>query len=163
MTTPSQTVGPFFGFALPYADDWALVPEGHPGAVLITGRVLDGAGEPVPDAVLELWTGETGTRGALARGGPGASGFGRCATEPDGSYRFRAAPPAGPYYSLTVFARGLLRQVLTRIYLEDRPDPLLDSLPPGRRATLIARPDDAGAHRFDVRLQGEGETVFLAF
>ncbi|MEU6411694.1 protocatechuate 3,4-dioxygenase subunit alpha [Microbispora sp. NPDC046933] len=163
MTTPSQTVGPFFGYALPYAGDWELVPEGHPGAVTITGRVLDGAGEPVPDALLELWTGETGTRGALGRGGAGVCGFGRCGTAPDGSYRFRTAPPSRPYLALLVFARGLLKPVRTRVYLADAPDPLLDSLDRARRATLLARPEGQDVYRFDVRLQGEEETVFLDF
>jgi protocatechuate 3,4-dioxygenase, alpha subunit len=162
MITPSQTVGPFFGHALPYAGGPDLVPEGHPGAITVTGRVFDGAGEPVPDALLELWLGETGTRGVLRRKGEGASGFGRCATAPDGTYRFRTARPAGPYLALLVFARGLLCAVATRVYLQDGPDPLLDSLEPARRATLIAR-EDGDVYRFDVRLQGEGETVFLEF
>jgi protocatechuate 3,4-dioxygenase alpha subunit len=163
MTTPSQTVGPFFGYALPYARGWELVPEDHPGAITVAGRVLDGAGEPVPDALLELWLGETGTRGALDRRGPGVSGFGRCPTAPDGSYRFRTARPATPYLALLVFARGLLRPVMTRIYLEDAPDPLLESLEPALRATLVARAEGTGTYRFDVRLQGEGETAFLEF
>ncbi|GGS63462.1 protocatechuate 3,4-dioxygenase subunit alpha [Planobispora rosea] len=162
MITPSQTVGPFFAHGLPYAGDWEMAPEGHPGAITITGRVLDGAGEPVPDALLELWLGETGTRGVLTREGEGACGFGRCATAPDGTYRFRTARPAGPYGSLLVFARGVLRAVLTRVYLEDVPDPLLDGLEPERRATLLAR-RDGDVYRFDVRLQGEGETVFLDY
>ncbi|MDH2425602.1 protocatechuate 3,4-dioxygenase subunit alpha [Sphaerisporangium sp. TRM90804] len=160
--TPSQTVGPFFGRALPYDGGHELVGEDDPAAVQITGRVLDGAGEPVPDALLEIWTGVNGTRGTLRRTGTGASGFGRCATAPDGSYRFRTARPSGPYLALLVFARGLLRPVLTRVYLADGPDPLLDTLEPARRATLVARPDGPDAYRFDVRLQGEGETVFLA-
>ncbi|MEV7803264.1 protocatechuate 3,4-dioxygenase subunit alpha [Microbispora sp. NPDC088329] len=168
MITPSQTVGPFFGFALPYAGDWELVPEGHPGAVTITGRVLDGAGEPIPDALLELWSGDTGTGGsapreALRRTRAGVSGFGRCGTAPDGSYRFRLAPPARPYAALLVFARGLLKPVRTRVYLADVHDPLLGSLDPARRATLLARPDGQDVYRFDVRLQGEQETVFLEF
>ncbi|MEO3791282.1 protocatechuate 3,4-dioxygenase subunit alpha [Nonomuraea sp. B10E15] len=162
MTTPSQTVGPFFSHALPYERDWELVPEGHPGAITLTGRVLDGAGEPVPDALLELWLGFTGDRGALSRQGGQVSGFGRCATAPDGTYRFRTAPPPGPYLSLQVFARGLLRSVLTRVYLEDVPDPLLDVLEPGRRATLIAA-GSGDSYRFDVRLQGAEETVFIDF
>jgi protocatechuate 3,4-dioxygenase alpha subunit len=163
--TPSQTVGPFFAHALPYAHDWELVAPGHPGAIILQGRVFDGAGDPVPDAFLELWTGVSGDRGVLRRG-DGVSGFGRCATAPDGSYRFRTARPPGPYLSVQVFARGLLRSVLTRAYLEDAPDPLLDGLEPGRRATLLATPL-AGAeeetYTFDVRLQGTGETVFLEF
>ncbi|MDA0636710.1 protocatechuate 3,4-dioxygenase subunit alpha [Nonomuraea sp. MCN248] len=160
--TPSQTVGPFFGHALPYPRDWELVPEGRPGAITLTGRVLDGAGEPVPDALLELWLGRTGERGVLTRDGEGVSGFGRCATDPEGRYRFRTARPDGPYLSLQIFARGLLRSVLTRVYLEDRPDPLLDGLDPVRRATLVASGKE-DTYEFDVRLQGEGETVFLDF
>ncbi|MGI5157698.1 protocatechuate 3,4-dioxygenase subunit alpha [Microbispora sp. CA-102843] len=163
MTTPSQTVGPFFGFALPYPGDWELVPEGHPGALTIAGRVLDGAGEPVPDALLEIWTGDSGTREALRRTEAGDSGFGRCGTAPDGSYRFRLAPPARPYVALLIFARGLLKPVRTRVYLADAPDPLLDSLDPARRATLLVRPQGQDVYRFDVRLQGEQETVFLEF
>ncbi|MER7131859.1 protocatechuate 3,4-dioxygenase subunit alpha [Streptosporangium saharense] len=161
--TPSQTVGPFFGYALPYDQGPDLVAEGHPGAITVEGRVLDGAGEPVPDAMLELWLGEAGTRRALDRTGEGVSGFGRCPTGADGSYRFRTARPAGPYLAMLVFARGLLRSVATRVYLRDGPDPLLDTLDPARRATLIAEPVGEGAYRFDVRLQGEGETVFLEF
>lgn len=161
--TPSQTVGPFFGYALPYDQGPDLVAEGHPGAITVEGRVLDGAGEPVPDALLELWLGETGTRRALDRTGEGVSGFGRCPTGADGSYRFRTARPAGPYLAMLVFARGLLRSVATRVYLQDGPDPLLDTLDPARRTTLIAEPVGEGAYRFDVRLQGEGETVFLEF
>ncbi|MBB4915315.1 protocatechuate 3,4-dioxygenase subunit alpha [Streptosporangium saharense] len=161
--TPSQTVGPFFGYALPYDQGPDLVAEGHPGAITVAGRVLDGAGEPVPDAMLELWLGETGTRRALDRTGEGVSGFGRCPTGADGSYRFRTARPAGPYLAMLVFARGLLRSVATRVYLQDGPDPLLDTLDPARRATLVAEPVGEGTYRFDVRLQGEGETVFLEF
>ncbi|GGO80570.1 protocatechuate 3,4-dioxygenase subunit alpha [Nonomuraea cavernae] len=160
--TPSQTVGPFYGYALPYEHDWELVAEGHPEAITLSGRVLDGAGEPVPDALLELWLGFTGDRGALLRGDGLVSGFGRCGTAPDGSYRFRTVRPSGPYLSLQIFARGLLRSVLTRVYLEDRPDPLLDSLDPARRRTLIAT-GSGDSYHFDVRLQGTGETVFLDF
>ncbi|MFD1545759.1 dioxygenase family protein [Nonomuraea guangzhouensis] len=160
--TPSQTVGPFFSHALPYEHDWELVPPGHPGAITLTGRVLDGAGEPVPDALLELWLGRAGDRGALLRGDGEVSGFGRCATAPDGSFRFRTVRPEGAYLSLQVFARGLLRSLLTRVYLEDRPDPLLDGLAPERRGTLIAT-GSGERYEFDVRLQGDGETVFLDF
>ncbi|MEU9888630.1 protocatechuate 3,4-dioxygenase subunit alpha [Sphaerisporangium sp. NPDC051011] len=159
--TPSKTFGPFFSQDLPYDGDWELVPEGHPGAIEIRGRVLDGAGEPVPDALLELWMGTMGTRRILLRTGTGTAGFGRCATTPDGLYRFRTIRPSVPYMLLLVFARGLLRPMLTRIYLQDGPDPLLDTLDPRRRATLIALERSAGVYGFDVRLQGEEETVFL--
>ncbi|WP_336215159.1 dioxygenase family protein [Nonomuraea sp. LPB2021202275-12-8] len=160
--TPSQTVGPFYSHALPYPKDWELVDDTHPDAITLSGLVRDGAGDPVPDALLEIWLGRTGDRGALRRGEGGLSGFGRCATAPDGSYRFRTTRPEGPYVSMQIFARGLLRSVLTRVYLADRPDPFLDSLDPARRATLIAT-GEGSAYRFDVRLQGEGETVFLDF
>ncbi|GII84743.1 protocatechuate 3,4-dioxygenase subunit alpha [Sphaerisporangium siamense] len=159
--TPSQTVGPFFAHALPYDQDWELVSETHPGAIEIRGRVLDGAGEPLPDALLELWTGTSGPRGALRRKGVGTSGFGRCATTPEGFYHFRTVRPDGAYMALLVFARGLLRPVLTRIYLRDEPDPLLDMLEPARKATLIARERSENVYEFDVHLQGEKETVFL--
>jgi protocatechuate 3,4-dioxygenase alpha subunit len=160
--TPSQTVGPFFARALPYDQDRELAPAGHRGSIELHGRVLDGSGEPVPDALLEIWLGVNGTRGTIRRTGAGVSGFGRCPTAPDGSYRFRTARPRGPYIAVLVFARGLLRPVLTRAYLEEVPDPLLDSLEPDRRATLIARAEAPDVYRFDVRLQGQEETVFLA-
>ncbi|RBQ17559.1 protocatechuate 3,4-dioxygenase subunit alpha [Spongiactinospora rosea] len=142
--TPSQTVGPFFGHALPYPEGPWAVPEDHPGAIELRGRVLDGAGVPVPDALLEICQ-------------PGI--FGRCPTDPDGRYVFRTARPA-TYISMLVFARGLLKPVWTRVYLNDD-DPFLATLDEPRRATLVARPED-GFYHFDVRLQGEGETVFLA-
>ncbi|MGA8923931.1 MAG: protocatechuate 3,4-dioxygenase subunit alpha [Candidatus Dormiibacterota bacterium] len=154
--TPSQTIGPFFGFALPFEDDANAVAPQAAGAVRIEGQVLDGAGEPVPDALLEVWHGEQ---------------LARCRTDAEGAFHFilskpEAATGAAPFLNVTVFARGLLRQLCTRIYFPDEraandADPVLARVEPQRRQTLVAR-QDAGVLHFDVRLQGEDETVFFA-
>lgn len=172
--TPGQTVGPFFGFALPYDGDSELVPPGSADAVRLTGLVLDGAGAPVPDALIELWQPDADgvvsrEPGSLRRDGFTFTGWGRAATDNAGRYSFTTVAPgatvpgAAPYFALTVFARGLLDRLFTRAYLPDphSGDPLLASVPAERRASLVARPDAHG-FVFDVRLQGEGETVFLA-
>lgn len=186
--TPSQTVGPFFAIGLPWPDGPHIVPDGTPGAITIGGFVLDGAAEPVPDALVETWQaapdGSFGhpddpRRSAAGSAFPAAAfrRFGRCASGPDGAYRLvtlRPAPlPCGdgrteaPHLDVSVFARGLLDRVVTRIYFPDEEDanaadPVLSALPdPGRRDTLIAAADGAGRFRFDIRLQGEGETVFF--
>jgi protocatechuate 3,4-dioxygenase, alpha subunit len=181
--TPSQTVGPFYGYALPFTGSADVAP-GHPEAIVLYGQVLDGAGEPVPDALLEFWqAGPDGSR----RGAPGSlrrdatsgvivgrdgvdfTGFGRVATDGSGRYVLRTLPPGGgvPYLCVAVFARGLLHHLYTRAYLTEPPsDPLLASLPPERRATLLTTPERPGVHRFDVRLQYDGqheETVFFEF
>jgi protocatechuate 3,4-dioxygenase alpha subunit len=169
--TPSQTVGPFFAFGLPYADGPLVVPEWHPDALRIHGQVLDGAGEPVPDGLLEIWQAGTDGRapaaeGALVRAGHGFTGFGRCPTDGAGHYWFSTLKPGGPapHIAVTVFARGLLKQVMTRIYFPGEPgnetDPVLAGVPADRRGTLVAARDGDRSYRFDVRLQGEKETVF---
>jgi protocatechuate 3,4-dioxygenase alpha subunit len=171
MTSPSQTVGPFFGFALPYDGGPRLVPEWHPDAITVRGRVLDGAGEPLPDALVEIWQADSEggiptARSALDRSKGGFSGFGRCPTDRDGGYFFSTVRPGGdsPYLAMLVFARGLLKPVATRVYFADDPsDPLLSGLDPERRATLIAESAGGATYRFDVHLQGDRETVFLAF
>jgi protocatechuate 3,4-dioxygenase, alpha subunit len=154
--TPSQTVGPFFGFALPFPSDADAVPPGSPGAIRIEGRLLDGAGEPVLDGMLEAWHGHQ---------------FARCRTALEGAFHFTVRKPErgreeAPHLNVAVFARGLLRHVITRIYFPDEEeanasDPVLRLVEAGRRATLVAKSDGA-ALRFDVRLQGENETVFFA-
>ena len=148
--TPGQTVGPFFSFALVregYAD---LVSPAHPDAITLHGRVLDGAGEPVPDALVEL------TRG-------GNDGWGRAPTDDKGRYTFTTLAPTGPFFAITVFARGLLDRLFTRAYLSDTADDAcLQGLAEDRRATLVASADEHG-YRFDIRLQGDDETVFLTF
>jgi protocatechuate 3,4-dioxygenase alpha subunit len=178
LPTPGQTVGPFFGYALPYDGDSELVPSTHPDAVRLHGRVLDGAGDPVPDALLELWQADpsgvvSGEAGSLHRDGFTFTGWGRASTDSTGHYSFSTLTPgatgagAAPYFAITVFARGLLNRLFTRAYLPgDRAalaaDPLLASVGDDRRATLVATADDHGLV-FDVRLQGEGETVFLTY
>ncbi|SEG62064.1 protocatechuate 3,4-dioxygenase alpha subunit [Thermomonospora echinospora] len=183
LPTPSQTVGPFYGYALPFTGGGQIAPTGDPAAVTLHGYVLDGAGEPIPDAILEFWQAapdgsRAGAPGSLRRDpvtgtvigrhGLDFTGFGRVPTDADGHYALRTLPPGGaPYISVCVFARGLLHHLYTRAYLADAPgDPLLTSLEPERRATLLATPERDGVYRFDIYLQGNEtneETVFLAF
>jgi protocatechuate 3,4-dioxygenase, alpha subunit len=158
--TPSQTVGPFYGFALPFESDSEAAPPTN-GVLRIEGQVFDGEGAPVTDGLLELWQGEQ---------------FARCATDSEGVFHFtalRPLPTAGPdgtiqapHFNLTVFARGLLRQLQTRIYMPDEEaantaDWVLARVDPERRSTLVAM-SEGGVLRFDLRLQGERETVFFA-
>ncbi len=174
--TPGQTVGPFFGYALPYDGDNELVPPTRPNAIRLHGQVLDGAGDPVPDALVELWqAGPDGAvpraAGSLHRDGYTFTGWGRAETDRTGHFQFSTVVPGAtvrggaPYFAITVFARGLLDRLQTRAYLPGNDvalaqDRLLASVPAARRGTLVARSDDRG-FVFDVRLQGEGETVFL--
>jgi protocatechuate 3,4-dioxygenase, alpha subunit len=181
--TPSQTVGPFYGYALPFPDGGDIAPTGHPDTITVHGAVYDGAGEPVPDAILEFWqpapdgsrSGTPGslrrdrvTGGFLGRNGLDFTGFGRVATDADGHYALRTLPPGGVrYLSVIVFARGLLHHLHTRAYLSDPPEEGLPAgLEPQRRATLLAVAERERVYRFDVRLQSDGtheETVFLDF
>ncbi|MDA8207646.1 MAG: protocatechuate 3,4-dioxygenase subunit alpha [Actinomycetota bacterium] len=171
--TPSQTVGPFFRFGFAWMDFTAnLVPEGEAAAFTLSGRVIDGTGQGVGDAVVEIFQADPGGRYPSSASEPWL-GFGRCLTAPDGGFSFRTVKPGrvdrlqAPHIEVSVFARGLLQRVATRIYFPDEmpaneADPLLSSIELSRRATLIARPDGSGLN-FDVRLQGEGETVFFAW
>jgi protocatechuate 3,4-dioxygenase alpha subunit len=175
-STPGQTVGPFFGLSLPYGGGPELVPPGDPRAVRLHGRVLDGAGDPVPDALLELWQpapdgSVVRSPGSLHRDGWTFTGWGRAATDNAGHWSFStltpgaARPGAAPFFALTVFARGLLDRLRTRVYLPGdeallATDPLLAALPADRRGTLVATAEPGG-YAFDVVLQGERETVFL--
>lgn len=175
--TPGQTIGPFYGFALPYDGDGDLVPATHPDAIRLHGTVRDGNGSPVPDALLELWQADpqghvAQEAGSLHRDGFTFTGWGRAATDNTGHYSFTTVEPgptadgAAPFFALTVFARGLLNRLFTRVYLPEHDaigsDPLLASLPADRRETLIAGRDGDGL-LFDITLQGEGETVFLSY
>ncbi|MCW2515791.1 MAG: protocatechuate 3,4-dioxygenase [Mycobacterium sp.] len=174
--TPGQTVGPFFGYALPFERGNELVPPGSPGAIQLHGVVTDGHGDPVPDALLEIWQADAegnvpATSGALRRDGWTFTGWGRAATDDEGRYVFSTVlpgatnPGAAPFIMMTVFARGLLNRLFTRVYLPGDAldaDPLLSSLPADRRSTLIAVAEDRGL-RFDVALQGAHETVFLQY
>ena len=140
--TPSQTVGPFLEIGLPWKDG----PVADPRGVRISGHVLDGNGDPIPDALVETWD-------------PRAEAFCRCPTDDDGAWH--VVTPRAPHLGVSVFARGLLHRLVTRIYFEDDPsDSALARVPADRRATLLAEPTDDG-YRFDIRIQGPGETVFF--
>jgi len=170
-TTPSQTVGPFFAIELPYAEGPYVVADGTEGAIWLRGRILDGAGDPIPDALVESWQ-----AGPDGRFDGDFRGFGRSGTDEDGEWAILTlkpgavpAPDGGaqaPHVALTIFARGLLHQLVTRLYFDDEEranvaDPVLSSLDDGARATLIAAREDGG-YRLDIHLQGPDETVFFA-
>ncbi|HVB45500.1 MAG TPA: protocatechuate 3,4-dioxygenase subunit alpha [Streptosporangiaceae bacterium] len=186
--TPSQTIGPFFAIGLPWPDGSFAVPEGAAGAITVTGRVLDVEGEPVADALVETWQAGPDSRFAHPddpRGGaqpatPGFRGFGRCPTDEHGRYRLVTLRPGplpcpdgrteAPHLDVSVFARGLLDRVVTRIYFPDETeanaaDPVLSALPDVQRAaTLVASATPgapAGEFTFDIRLRGDQETVFF--
>jgi protocatechuate 3,4-dioxygenase alpha subunit len=182
-TTPSQTVGPYFSIGLPWAEGPHAVHPDHPDAVRIAGAVYDGAGELVPDHLIETWQPDPDGRFADVHGFGGAStvegfrGFARCGVEAgDGTFEVvtlkpgRVALPDGrqqaPHLAVSLFARGLLDRVVTRIYFADEEtangeDPVLDRVPPERRHTLLAATASDG-YRFDIHLQGPDETVFFA-
>ena len=161
--TPPQTVGPFFSIGLPWDDGPAVVEPGSAAAIAVRGTVFDGEGAPVPDAIVETWQADPA---------PPARAFGRCPTDAGGRWEIVTRKPAGaggeaPHIAVAVFARGLLDRVPTRIYFGDEEaanaaDPLLSTLDPERRATLIAAAEPGG-YRFDIHLQGDHETVFFGF
>ncbi|HEX8665288.1 MAG TPA: protocatechuate 3,4-dioxygenase subunit alpha [Beijerinckiaceae bacterium] len=185
--TPSQTAGPYFAYALTPAGRYAisdlatndLVTDDAAGArITIEGRVVDGDGELVTDAMLELW--QADGQGRYPGADPALSnarfkGFGRCECDAEGRFSFRTVKPGpapgpngavqAPHIDVGVFARGILRRLFTRIYFEDEAgnaaDSILALVPPERRGTLIAKRTGEGAYVFDIRLQGENETVFF--
>jgi protocatechuate 3,4-dioxygenase, alpha subunit len=140
--TPSQTIGPFFGFALPFEDDAVCAADG----LRIEGQVLDGAGQAVPDALLEVSADDQ---------------FGRCRTDEEGAFHFVAREPRVGFLSVAIFARGLLRQLNTRIYFPGREGEVPPEVDPARRHTLVALRAGEVLHH-DIRLQGGDETVFFA-
>jgi protocatechuate 3,4-dioxygenase alpha subunit len=170
-TTPSQTAGPFFAIELPYADGPYVVREGTEGAIWLHGRLLDGAGDPIPDGMVESWQADPDGRfdGAFR-------GFGRSGTDEEGRWAILTLKPGAvpgpdgtvqaPHLDLAVFARGLLHRVVTRLYFADEPranaaDPVLGDLDDEARATLVATPDDGG-YELDIHTQGPNETTFFA-
>ncbi|MEQ3554186.1 protocatechuate 3,4-dioxygenase subunit alpha [Pseudonocardia nematodicida] len=183
--TPSQTVGPYLSLGLPWPDGPDVVPEGTPGAVTIGGTVYDGNGSVVPDAMIETWQADPDgrfdhpddPRGAQEPAVEGFRAFGRAPTGDDGRWSVRTVLPGAlpglgdepgqaPHIDVSVFARGLLDRLVTRIYFPEfaeanATDPLLADVPVDRRDTLVATPDGEGRYRFDIRLRGDGETVFL--
>ncbi|MEM7131224.1 MAG: protocatechuate 3,4-dioxygenase subunit alpha [Chloroflexota bacterium] len=181
--TPSQTVGPFFSFGLfNQGKEHILTNDQTKGKhISLTGQILDGDGEPVNDALIEIW--QPDTRGYFnhpidpnhPNADPNFSGFGRSETSNNGTYRFETIKPGAiahssnaPYVNVRIFARGMLIHVVTRIYFDDEPandmDPVLLTINPARRKTLIAmrvETSDLLVYRLDVRLQGDNETVFF--
>jgi protocatechuate 3,4-dioxygenase alpha subunit len=177
----SQTVGPYFRIGLIYGESQNdLVKEQTAGEpITITGMVFDGDGEPMLDAMIEIWQPDANgvfdhPLDPLHEGAdPHFRGFGRAETRNGGRYEFRTVKPGGrdgsaPYVNVHVFARGMLVHALTRMYFPDEPanidDPVLNSVDPGRCHTLVAAREEAGGatvYRFDIRMQGEDETVFF--
>lgn len=180
LRTPSQTIGPFFAVALPWPDGPYVVAEGTPGSVWLRGQVFDGNGDPVPDSMVETWQADPEGRfdfADIARGGSGGfRGFGRCSADAEGRFAILTLKPGSipapdgseqaPHVDVSVFARGLLKRVVTRIYFSDEEtanaaDPVLASVTrPEERATLIGERTEDG-YLFDVWLQGDRETVFF--
>jgi protocatechuate 3,4-dioxygenase alpha subunit len=204
--TPWQTVGPFFHYGLPWKGGADLVGQSDLGArpelfsaehyllnvsaargpiagrvIEIFGKVTDGDGKPVPDAMVEIWQANAAGRYASPTDprtdlplDPDFIGFGRSSTAEDGTYRFRTIRPGcapgpgnslqAPHIAIGVFGRGLLKRLVTRLYFADAPenadDPILAIVPADRRDTLIAQPS-GDVWRFDIVLQGNGETVFF--
>jgi protocatechuate 3,4-dioxygenase alpha subunit len=197
--TPSQTVGPFFAYGLtPQGrSDWKpgdiyrwketvgdnlVTPDASGERIRLTGKVFDGDGVPVVDAMIEIWQADAQGRYAGGRDSPRLAntafkGFGRSATDKDGVYGFETVKPGpvpgprgamqAPHVVICIFSRGMLRQLYTRLYFSDEAanaaDPILALVPQERRDTLIARRQPSGqpTYEFDIRLQGEAETVFF--
>ncbi|WP_454759580.1 protocatechuate 3,4-dioxygenase subunit alpha [Caulobacter segnis] len=195
--TPSQTVGPFFHYGLPWKGGADLVGQSDMGArpelfpeehyvlnlspprgavsgevIILEGLVTDADGKPAPDAMIEIW--QANAAGRYASSDDGFIGFGRASTSEDGLYRFKTVRPGtvpgpgnsqqAPHIAVSVFGRGVIKRLATRVYFEGAPqnaaDPILALVPAERRDTLIAREQD-GVWRFDIVLQGERETVFF--
>jgi protocatechuate 3,4-dioxygenase alpha subunit len=180
-TTPSQTVGPYLAIVLPWPDGPEVALDDTPGSFILSGRLTDGAGNAVPDGLVEIWQADPDGRFAHPDDPRGPSayqgfrGFGRCPTDAEGRFSFRTVKPGAlpdgdggleaPHLDASVFARGLLHRVVTRIYFPDEvganaADPVLAGLDPSDRALLTAVPDGDGL-RFDISLQGADQTPFF--
>ena len=153
MKTPSQTVGPYYVIGLVRRDDSYLVEHTDPASVRLIGELLDGQGAPIADGMIEIWDGER---------------WARSATDSEGRFSFTVTKPTTrpgetPRFDVFVFARGLLRHQLTRIYFPDEPnevDPVFASLSDEQRETLLGV-TEGGSLRFDIRMQGDRATVFF--
>lgn len=181
--TPSQTVGPYLAIGLTWDDGEQVVPPGTEGEIIVGGQLTDGAGAPIPDGLVETWQADPegrfdhpdDPRGAARPSVAGFRGFGRSQTVNGGHWQVRTVKPGplptpdggleAPHLDVSVFARGMLDRVVTRIYFPEdtaahAADPVLQAVDGDRRHTLIATRVDGG-YRFDIRVQGEGETVFF--
>jgi protocatechuate 3,4-dioxygenase alpha subunit len=182
--TSSQTAGPYLTIGCTWPDGEDVVPGDTPGAFRIVGRLLDGAGEPVSDGLVETWQADPAgrfdhpddPRGRADAGVPGFRGFGRSCTDAEGGWGVLTVlpgsvpaadgTPQAPHLDVSVLARGLLDRVITRIYFPEdgealARDPVLRSVPEHRRSTLVAQATGDGGYRFDIHLQGDDETVFF--
>ncbi|QJR11438.1 Protocatechuate 3,4-dioxygenase alpha chain [Usitatibacter rugosus] len=166
-TTPSQTVGPYLQIGLAWLDTDTIAPAGVAGErVRIRGRMLDGDAKPIADGLLEIWQADPAGR----FDNPAFRGFGRVPTKSDGTFAFTTIRPGrigsqAPHLLVGVFARGLLKRAVTRMYFPGDAthdsDPLLSLVEPARRATLVARPAGDGSLEWNIVLQGPHETVFF--
>jgi len=180
--TPSQTVGPFFALALPWAEGRFVVPEGTPEAIRIHGAVYDGHGDPVADALVETWQADPSGRFEHPDDPRGSSdwgtfrGFGRSETDEEGRWFIHTLKPGrlhdgrgalqAPHIDVSLFARGVLRRLVTRIYFSDEQaanaeDPVLAAVASVRSSVPLLATADQQGYRFDIHLQGERESVFL--
>ena len=178
--TPFQTVGPFFHFGLAYAGSARLTGKGP--RIVVEGTVRDGAGAPVPDALIETWQADAAgvyrhpEHASASAPDPSFHGFSRIATDADGRFSLETIKPGpvpgpgnrlqAPHLVVGFFARGLLTRLVTRIYFEgeagNEQDPILELVPGGRAGTLLAKRAGDGRYCFDIVLQGQDETVFFA-
>lgn len=180
--TPFQTVGPFFAICLSEPGCARMAPENAAGRhITIEGTVRDGAGAVVPDLLVEIWQANAAGRYAHPDDrqskslDPHFTGYGRAPTDDDGRFAIETVMPGrvpgpddtvqAPHLLLGILARGILTRLVTRIYFEDdasmSDDPILSLVPADRRPTLIAAQAGENRYRFDIRLQGDGETVFF--
>jgi protocatechuate 3,4-dioxygenase alpha subunit len=182
--TPSQTIGPYFRYALTpesyghlgIANGSLLTPGIKGEKIRIAGRVFDGANAPMADALVEIW--QADSEGAYPEAAePGKfAGFGRVETDKTGTFRFETVKPGAvpgrgnawqaPHIAIILSARGMLGHVFTRLYFADETDantqdPVLNTVPAERRKTLVATRDADGIYRFDIHVQGDNETVFF--
>jgi protocatechuate 3,4-dioxygenase alpha subunit len=180
--TPFQTVGPFFDFGLVIPNGEVVAEPAAAGLhITIEGVVRDAAGNPLPDALIEVWQADASGkyRNPAERHNtstdPAFDGFGRVATDDGGKFLFKTVMPGrvpgpdgrlqAPHVAVGVLARGIQTRLITRIYFEGQPsngeDAVLSLVPAARRGTLLAKRVDATRYRFDIVLQGAGETVFF--